>query len=265
MRPHPFGLLVLGVILTVIPAQSASEALADLTGPQILERCRRAYDALLTYQGTTHVITTSTLNGRKAVYDTAAQVQFVRPDKIRVVGTQISSGTFAFVSDGRSIWTNWNVNRRPWKRVHTMEVVFSGFSGASHSAATAIPAILLKVRAWSLFEHTKGASPKVMRENVNGRPAYRVEVTHPLREATYWVDRETFLLVKARRRWDAAKIRRRMPRGALAGLDSFTSGFMERVQTFNNAKINEKIAPGVFARPAGAGAERGQEKSKDEF
>src|SRR5689334_16426914 len=100
-RRPPFALLYATAAALAGTSLPSLVAAQEMTGAQVLDRCRKAYDALQSYEGTTNVSSGTTMNGMHMNNHTTAHVRFVRPGKIRVEGTMMTSGKFAFVSDGR--------------------------------------------------------------------------------------------------------------------------------------------------------------------
>src|SRR6185369_15695408 len=104
---------------------------ADLTGDQVVERCKHAYNTLRSYSGSCKVLTKSSIGGMNSTYITSATVQFERPGKIRVDGTLMTNGRVAFVSDGTSTWQTDIVDPNKWIRAQSTEMAIAAFSGVS--------------------------------------------------------------------------------------------------------------------------------------
>jgi len=84
-----------GHVLAQVPGKT-------LTAARIAARCREAYAALESYQGTSTVATRGASGTDPITHEwhTSATILFVRPGKIRVDGTDMSGLSFAYVSDG---------------------------------------------------------------------------------------------------------------------------------------------------------------------
>lgn len=230
--------LILSLAVTlgiVLPAK------AELTGAQILTRCRQAYDSLKSYSGTTQVVTKSSMGGMNTTYNTKATVQFVRPGKIRVEGTLMTEGRFAFVSDGKTTWQTSILSSEKWDVAPSTEMAIGAFTGVSMNAATIIPAILIHAN-WG--NYLAGLQPsQVTHEKVNGQDAFKVKTKGMLGDVTLWIDAKTFLLVKLRQIIGMNMGGTTTPKGQSG------KGGMDSVQTFTQIRVNPAIPASVFARP----------------
>jgi outer membrane lipoprotein-sorting protein len=224
----------------------APPASADLTGAQVLQRCERAYKSLKSYSGTTRVLTKAAINGTNATYNTMATIQFVRPGKIKVEGTLMTAGRFAFISNGTDTWQTSFMSGGRWERAQSTEMAIAAFTGVSQNAATTIPGILLNTRWGNPFGSLKPT--KVKRENVNKRVVYRIDASDATGPTTLWIDGKTFLLVRIQRRPDLSNLRGHGGGSLPAGMPA--SGTMDVTETFTDVRINPTIATSVFARPA---------------
>jgi len=219
----------------------ALPAKAELTGTQVLTRCRQAYDSLKSYSGTTQVVTKSSMGGMNTTYNTKATVQFVRPGKIRVEGTLMTEGRFAFVSDGKKTWQTSILSQGKWDVAPSTEMAIASFTGVSMMAATVIPSTLVHANWGNLLE---GLQPsQVTHEKVNGQDAFKVKTKGMLGEVTLWVDAKTFLLVKLHHLMSMNMGGATTPKGQSG------KGVMDSTQTFTQIRVNPAIPASVFARP----------------
>ena len=240
--------LAIVAVYVALASVSVASARADLTAPNIIEHCRQAYKALKSYHGTTRVLTKHSSGGVDGSYSTMATVQFVRPGKIRVDGTLMSSGRFAFVSDGSHTWETSIGNVEKWESAESTEMAIAAFTGVSQSAATTIPAILVQA-TWGNPFLAIGA-PKVTNETINGRPAHRIDGKSPTGQVTMWIDQKTFLLVKIHQRHDFSHMKTPpFPNAQNRRSEGTELGVMDVTETYTDVRLNESIADSVFTRP----------------
>ncbi len=219
----------------------APPANAELTGAQVLTKCKQAYDSLKSYSGTTQVVTKSSVGGMNTTYHTKATVQFVRPGKIRVEGTLMTEGRFAFVSDGKTTWQTSILSSEKWDVAPSTEMAIGAFTGVSMNADTIIPGLLLHT-TWGNSLGGVQAS-RMTHEKLNEQEAYKVIAKGAIGEMTLWIDAKTFLLLKLHVFMGMNIGNARQPNGKAnkEGLDS--------TQTFTRIRINPAIPASVFARP----------------
>lgn len=180
---------------------------SPLTPAQIVERCRQAYDAIQSYQGTTAVTTESIIgaSGTTRQYHASASIRFVRPGKIRVEGTDISGRPFAYVSDGATTAEQNAATKGDWKELQSTkdaqsaERAIASATGIGSSAATTIPTLLLGVQMpGNPFAPAQEFNPEVREDTVDGQPCYLVTTHHRTAKnvttQSFWIDEKTFLL-----------------------------------------------------------------------
>lgn len=235
------GLAISALTLAALPAAAQK----PLTAQQVLQRCQDAYAALGSYSGRTDVQTQDDINGRKASYHTMADVQWARPNHIRVTGTLLTGGTFAFVSNGPQTWETTMGGSGQWQRSRSAEMSIASFTGVSQSADTTIPAILLHTTWGDPF--TRLAHLKVTRAPYLGRSVYRVDGSGRLGNETLWIDPGTLLLVKFHRVLDLP----RLNQGSTSALFP-SSGTVDSNETFTSIRVNPQIPASTFAKPKGA-------------
>ena len=223
---------------------------ADLTAPQVLERCKKAYGALKSYKGTTLVVTKATIGGTKQTFATSANIEFVRPGKIRVEGKMMTMGGFIFISDGAQTWQKTQImNGGKWQKAQNIEMAIATFTGTSQNAATAIPALLVNVNWGNPFGPTLRAD-KVRREMVGKAVALRLEATSAIGRVTYWIDPRTFLLTRKHEVQDIGKISSQQGIKLPEGMPS--TGMTDATETYPNVRPNVPIPASRFVRPADA-------------
>ena len=112
------------------------------------------------------------------------------------------------------------------------EMAIAAFTGVSGTASMTIPSIVLPIKEEDPFAGRKPG--KVTVEKVNGRAAYRVEAAFSIGPTTYWIDQQTFLLVKMHSHLNTNSI------------------VMDLTDTFTDVHTNSSIPASTFARPSGA-------------
>ena len=220
-----------------------------LTAAQITDRCRAAYGALKSYQGTTTVTSHSTAstNPTPGEYRASATIQFVRPGKIRAEGKDMSGYPYAYVSDGTATAYQANANKGAWKALPNTTMAIASVTGIAENAATTVPALLLGAGWGNPF--TSGIASEIREDAVDGHPCYVVtsSLAKPTASMaqTFWIDEKTFLL-------------RRLVSDADTSAVSFTiAGKKHDVpaakshddQRFTGERPNESIPDSVFAVP----------------
>src|SRR5262245_59663096 len=81
------------------------------TGPDVLERCKRSYEGLQSYDGVTRVTGHSSTGGQRRDYNVSARIRYAAPGRIRVEGSLMDAGTYQYLSDGRQTWSMVSYNR----------------------------------------------------------------------------------------------------------------------------------------------------------
>lgn len=209
-----------------------------LTASQIAARCREAYGALQSYQGTT-LGTTEAVTGSPRTYHTSADIQFVRPGKIRVEGTDMSGRPFAYIADGASAYDKNLVTGDVWQKNQSVEMAIARVTGTAQSSAATIPALLLNLKLQDSLAPANILASEVREDAVDGKPCYLV--TASLVTATtatsrsFWVDEKTFLL----RRWHTDISATALGTAVESHID----------QRFTNERLNEAISKSAFTLP----------------
>lgn len=239
--------------ITAISPLSAQQ----LTGEQIVAKCRKAYNALKSYTGTTQVKVKSTREGKITRFQTSANIQFVKPKKILVQGKTMRGQNFGYLAEGTTArnvspartWTKGKQNsggRMALASTLPVDTMVASAGGVSLSAGTTIPSLLLKMKWGNPLVVAYRPEKKVTQEVVNGRPAYKVEMKGERSRAILWVDTKTFLLVKLFERRDLSKMVYTGPREMPT-----PQGVMEYTHTFTNVKIDTRAPASMFALAAG--------------
>ena len=156
-------LLGAGIVAVAGCGSDSSERLPNAGAA--IEKCRAAYAALKTYQGTTESESHIDLEAGSNSFKTKAAIKFVAPDKLRVEGDFMGSGTGTYVmvaSDGKA----WVSGLPAQKEATTPEMAIAGLTGVSGQSATTIPAILLHTSWGDPFTGLDKAA--VTREAVGG-------------------------------------------------------------------------------------------------
>ena len=210
-----------------------------LTAPQIAARCREAYGALQSYQGTTVGTTRAVTGGMPSEYHTSADIRFVRPGKIRVEGADMSGGSFAYVSNGGMSFDKNIVTGGVWQKAQSIDMAIARVTGTAQSSATTIPALLLAITSMNSLAPGTTYDPEVREDDVDGQRCYLVTASLVTSVTTmsrsFWVDEKTFLL----RRW-------------LTDISTSANGMAVRSQIdqrFTNERLNEAIPDSIFTLP----------------
>lgn len=171
---------------------------ASLNGEQILERCQAAYHAVKTLNATVRSLT----NGK---YAATAHILFQAPSQLRVRGQSLVSGqSYALFSDGKS--TSIQVAGQ-WQQTRSPELGIAKITGISGTAGAIIPDILLHSATEDLAAKVRTNPAAVAADTVEGWQTYRVSFSIPSKnlegniQETYWIKRDTFLLVKSSRQF----------------------------------------------------------------
>jgi RNA polymerase sigma factor (sigma-70 family) len=229
-----------GHILESVPGKTLSAA-------QIAAHCRLAYSALKSYQGTT-TVTAQALDAAGGItqqYHASAVIQFVRPGKIRVEGTDMSKHSYAYVSDG--IGTVLKANASSWKQVANADFAIASVTGIAQNAATTIPALLLG-SVWG-NPIVSGFDPKVREDTIDKQLCYVVTASLVTSKATsastLWIDEKTFLL----RRYvtDNEMSAQTIDIGGKS--QSFPASKSHNTESFTNERLNQAIPDSAFALP----------------
>jgi RNA polymerase sigma factor (sigma-70 family) len=212
-----------------------------LTAAQIIDRCREAYGALQSYQGTT-MGTTQGVTGLPvgpSEYHTSADIQFVRPGQIRAEGLDMSGHSFAYVADGAAAYDKNLVTKDVWQKAQSTEMVIARVTGIAQSSATTIPALLLGIASVNPLAPAKTFAPEVGEEDVDGHHCYLVTSSLVAAAVTtsrsFWVDEKTFLL--------------RRSLIDISGTALGTSVQSHIDQRFKNERLNEAVPDSAFTLP----------------
>lgn len=226
---------------------------AQMTGEQVIAKSRKAYSALKSYTGKTQVTVKSTKEGKTTTSQTSANIQFLRPMKIRVQGRTRLGKPFGYLADGKiarddsvvRTWTKGKSKSGGLMALSTtlpVDTMVASTTGNSLSAGTTIPSILLNMNWGNPFVVAYRPENKVTQEVVNGRPAYKVVMNGERSSATLWIDTKTFLLVKLFERRDLSKMIYAGPRDMPT-----PQGVMEYTHLFTNVKVNTRVPVSMFA------------------
>jgi outer membrane lipoprotein-sorting protein len=216
--------------LTILPAH------AELSGPQVMERCRKAYEALKSYHGVSRVHSIIKVSGKPSTYDTHATIQFARPGKIHVEGiTMFGASSYAYLSDGETTWFR-NAAGEPWKRVQSAEIAVLSANGW---AGTTIPATLLSLKNRSPFKREITVARKVVTAKVGDQPVYRVEVDGDMGKQTYSIDQKSLMILRIHTHNKKS--------GQFAGSPPGVE--MDVEERFTVLKLNSAIPAKVFVKP----------------
>jgi len=184
-----------GHVLAQVPGKT-------LTAAQIAARCREAYAALKSYQGTTlgTTLAVTSLSTVSSKYHTSATIEFVRPGKIRVEGTDMSGRSFAYIGDGVKVFDKNLVTGDVWQKAQNIDTSIASVTGTAQSSATTIPALLLSSSPMNPLSQAqaKTLTPEVRQDDVDGQHCYLITASLVTATATtsrsFWVDEKTFLL-----------------------------------------------------------------------
>ena len=185
------------------PGHVLAQASAKMmTAAQIAARCREAYAALKSYQGTTlgTTLAVTSLSTVSSKYHTSATIEFVRPGKIRVEGTDMSGRSFAYIGDGAKVFDKNLVTGDVWQKAQNIDTSIASVTGTAQSSATTIPALLLSSSPMNPLSQAqaKTLTPEVRQDDVDGQHCYLITASLVTATATtsrsFWVDEKTFLL-----------------------------------------------------------------------
>jgi len=172
-----------------------------MTSAQIADRCRNAYAALKSYQGTS-TVTAATVNGSDPAvheYHASATVQFVRPGNIRAEGSDASGHSFAYISDG--VATSYKAVEGGWQPARNAEMAVASVTGIAIRSATTIPSVLLGIKWGNPFVGGTKYAQEVREDRVGGRLCYVLTTQAAISERrttrSLWIDEKTFLLRRA--------------------------------------------------------------------
>ena len=248
-KAHPVGQITNQAAPGHVLAQAPGKT---LTAAQIADRSRQAYATLKSYQGTTKVTSQAVMGTDPAVheYHTTANVQFVRPGKIRAEGTDMSGNPYAYVSDGTTT-AQTNIGATDtWRKADNAESAIASVTGTAQSAATTIPAALLNTNWGNPLPVGRGFDPEVREDEAGGQPCY-VLTAHMAQDngsstQSLWIDEKTFLL---RRSLSDSNSEVHTPAimGNAAAIVNVKSHDDEQ---FTDQRLNETIPDSTFTVPA---------------
>ncbi|MCS6775341.1 MAG: hypothetical protein RMJ43_07655 [Chloroherpetonaceae bacterium] len=224
----------------------------ELTAAQVVARCRRAYRALKSYEGTAQVVCRTERNGNVQVWRASAVIAYARPGRIRVEGVNRLGQRYRYVSDGQSVTmdhgpvpgTQPSVRSGRWEHSLSVTAAMARTGGAALNASTTIPSLLLGT-SWGnplVLEHRPEG--RVIRERVNGMLAYRVRLTTRSGAVTLWIDARTFLLLQMQETHDLGKMATSGPFHAPR-----PRGTVEYMHRFRTLHRNGALSPAQFALP----------------
>lgn len=222
-----------------------------LTGPDVLERCKRAYEALQSYEGVTRLTAHANVGGRRQDYNLSARIRYAAPGRLRVEGSLMDAGTYQYLSDGRRAWSLVSYSRNGWEAARSTDSAIARFATLTLSAGTSVPALLVRSRFGNPLAESARADRKVVPTSIKGRAVYRVHLRAGTADQDLWIDQKTFLLVQRQSRsgvgggggGNAGSLQGggMMSVGVSGGADTF--------ETFEEVKLNSPIDPAVFAPP----------------
>ena len=224
-----------------------------ITAAQIADRCRAAYNTLLSYQVTVTVDThyLPIADGQPSTSHTSAVIDFVRPGKIRAAGTDLNGYNFAYVSNGTVTEETTHAIGGAWRLDKNTEMAVASVTGIALSAATTIPALLLDTSTGIPLALSTSSSidPEVREDAVQGHPCY-VLTSHSVSATrsetqSLWIDEKTLLL------------RRSVSDFEHADFTFFIKGKPQTIpaskshaeESFTNERINQPIPDSTFALP----------------
>jgi len=219
---------------------------------QIAERCKNAYTALISYQVTSSVVTRGIIaaNPQPHIYNTSATIQFVKPGKIHVEGTDMSGYPFAYISDGVGTEETDMTQEGRWqKRIPEMAV--ASVTGIALSAATTIPSLLLHTISGSPLPLSGGKtlSPEVREDTLDGQACYvltaYLETPEVAETTSLWIDEKTYLLRRSVSDVNSA------PQTLQISGNPYSQSATKthNDEHFTNQRLNEPIPDSTFALP----------------
>jgi hypothetical protein len=238
--------------IAVLAVGACSSGSSELSGPELIVKCQKAYASLKSYEGTTEVVTSMTVNGAPFKTQASAHVRFLRPAMLRVEAdtTGFFPRHYGIVSTATETWMT-KIEGNGWERAESAEMAIAGFTGVSGGSVTTIPALLLNT-GWGNTLAT--LSPhRVTRSTSNGRQVYVVECSNVAGTTTLWIDASTFLLARLDQKMDISRMSQPdMPdhpelKSEMQGIKDYTT-----TEIFSNVKVNPRIPKSVFSRPHGA-------------
>jgi hypothetical protein len=169
------------LILAVVAGHPLASS--NLTGPEVLNRCQRAYARLRTLDET---VTATQSNARGS-----AHIRFKRPGMLVVTGMTLLGSPYELLCTGGST-SIFNSGR--WTPAGSPEMGLAMAASLSGGAAMMVPAALLHT-AWGAL-NASGGSVRLAKESLGRRKTYRIETSSPL-SGTLWIDAKTYLIVKS--------------------------------------------------------------------
>jgi outer membrane lipoprotein-sorting protein len=224
-------LLMLSIALFALSMPAGA---APLTGPQVLENSKAAYAKLNTYECYTKASSSFAFTGALKHQGTTAHIRYERTGKIRVDGTSFTGRPFAFVCSGNI--TEFNAFGA-WTHLESPEMAIASATGISNHAATLVPALLLNNRVIAMMFNPQCAEAIVTSGSMDGHSCYKV-VANSQYKTTFWIDKNTWLLVKSVE--DLSAITKAM--GGGPGRSTITV-------EFNTIAVNRPIPARVFVLP----------------
>jgi outer membrane lipoprotein-sorting protein len=213
-------LVSLGGVLTSCPAFAQAPS---LSASAIIDQSVKAYDALTSYSCQTTAISYG-IGG--LTFHTSANIQFVRPGQLIATGSGLLAKPFQLIVNGSGTSFTFDGQSTPTPDIeHAMAMV----AGDAGSAATDIPALLLRSTVGYPFRLGQAVSNSVITQPINGRPCYMVIVVAPIKRA-FWIDTQTFLIAQISTKID------------LPGIAT-----MHSLVTITNSQIDPTIPPSAFS------------------
>ena len=219
-----------------------------MTAVQIAGRCRDAYAALRSYQGTTSVTEQANISFFPVVEHRTATIQFARPGKIHAEGRDSNLLPWAYTSDG--VGTMERSNLGGWRTVSDTQSAIATITGITLNAGTTIPAVLLHTNWGTPLGLGKSVAAEVREDNAQGQPCYVLTAnmkTPTLTETEYlWVDEKTYLL--RRLISDREQAAQTLTVGGKPLSLPASQTHME--EQFTDERINQPIPNSTFTLPA---------------
>ena len=230
----------------------------DLSGAELLERAEAAYDALRSYSGTSAVISVSNRSGSARASTASAKIQFARDMGLRTEGLAAGGGgKIALVSDLKQMWTSY-ARRDGGGWQESPQLSLGGVTGISASAATTVPALLIRSR-WGYPFNGEDLVQLEGREVLSGVECFKVVRPRDTGTDTFWVDANSFLLRQMREEADEAQtstmrsrvreLLRKEGQEPPADRGESIKSTMS-LHVFAIASINEPLDASLFQKPA---------------
>lgn len=243
-----YSLGFLNIAGAILCIASAIPARADLTGKEVVERCRKAYSGVRSYKSVeTKTITIIGPTGKGEPAFSHSVVQFVRPGRLCIDGKGVDGTPFAFRSDGKNAWQH-DSTASGWQTVESKRMF-------NLHVGTPIVELLTNAKSSAFSSETRFAG-KAVKEKIDKHMAYRVDAANRMGKWVYWVDVKSYLLLRVQ---SIMQIQH-LPGGGIKvpaddkvkNEDPSQREYFDIVTEFTDVKINGAIPESTFAKPAGA-------------